>query len=72
MFKRKHPSQTYSTTKVEEVAPEVEDEGSPSAAEKKALEAEGGCDEPDVVTKSPSLTSLDISPEKPKPPETDV
>ena len=54
------------------MAPEVEDEGSPSAAEKKALEAEGGCDEPDVVTKSPSLTSLDISPEKPKPPETDV
>lgn len=57
---------------MEVVTSPVEGPGSPSAAEKKALEAEGDYDEPDVVTKSPSLTSIDIVPEKPKTPETDV
>lgn len=56
---------------MEEVAPPVGGEGSP-VAEKKALEAEGDYDEPDVVAKSPSLTSLDIAPESTKTPETDV
>ena len=50
----------------------VGDEESTSETKKKAVEVEDDYNEPDAKSKSPSLTSLDIAPEKPKTPETDV